>query len=153
MDMNTSKTKLFLMELIIIILFFSLAGAVCMNLFTQAKLQSTASTELTNAMLEAQAAAEVARDTNTGVEDTLAGFPQAVRDADGFTVYYDEKWAPASGPEGAAYSMKVAFADEGDMIKARIGVSKQDGNEIYGIDTVRFKGIQGAQPESGVAAQ
>ncbi|MDL2237765.1 hypothetical protein LJC56_08060 [Christensenellaceae bacterium OttesenSCG-928-K19] len=136
MDIRTSKTKLFLMELIIIILFFSIAGAVCMNLFTQAKLMSVSSTETTNAMLEAQAAAEVVRNTNGDVRTTewLQG---AVEEENGYSVYYDEKWKAQQDSAGAVYRMQVVFSEEGSLVNADIVVSKAE-KELFQLTAARY---------------
>lgn len=46
---KTSRSGLFLLELMIVILFFAVTSAVCVNLFVQAHLTSTAGGELTAA--------------------------------------------------------------------------------------------------------
>ena len=63
--MNSSKSSLFLMELILSILFFSLASAVCVQLFVKSHLISRQSTDLTNSVNLAQDVAEI----YTGVLD------------------------------------------------------------------------------------
>ncbi|HBU11848.1 MAG TPA: hypothetical protein DEB31_03725 [Clostridiales bacterium] len=136
MDIRTSKTKLFLMELIIIILVFSIAGAVCIDLFAQARLLSVNSTDTTNAMIEAQSAAEMVRNTN-GDPRSVAGFPQAAVSEDGYTVYYDANWGALPGSEGAVYQMRVAFSQEGNLFAADITVEKA-GAALYQINTVRY---------------
>ena len=55
---KTSRSGLFLLELMIVILFFAVTSAVCVNLFVQAHLTSTAGGELTAATREVQSAAE-----------------------------------------------------------------------------------------------
>ena len=49
---KTSRSGLFLLELMIVILFFAVTSAVCVNLFVQAHLTSTAGGELTAATRE-----------------------------------------------------------------------------------------------------
>ncbi len=58
MQNSSSKTGLFLMELIIAILFFSLAGAVCIRLFVRSHIISEQSVELNHSVLWAQNTAE-----------------------------------------------------------------------------------------------
>ena len=55
---KTSRSGLFLLELMIVILFFAVTSAVCVNLFVQAHLTRTAGAELTAATREVQSAAE-----------------------------------------------------------------------------------------------
>ena len=54
-----SKTSLFLMELIISILFFSISGAICIELFVKAHSLSKESVELNNSVLWTQNVSEV----------------------------------------------------------------------------------------------
>lgn len=54
-----SKTSLFLMELIISIMFFSVSGAICIELFVKAHTLSEESVELNNSVLWTQNIAEV----------------------------------------------------------------------------------------------
>ncbi|WP_049945904.1 hypothetical protein [Butyrivibrio sp. LC3010] len=54
-----SKTSLFLMELIIAILFFSISGAICVQLFVQSHSLSEASVEMNNSILWTQNISEV----------------------------------------------------------------------------------------------
>ena len=54
-----SKTSLFLMELIISILFFSVSGAICIELFVKAHALSEESVELNNSVLWTQNISEV----------------------------------------------------------------------------------------------
>ncbi|WP_035786547.1 hypothetical protein [Butyrivibrio sp. XPD2002] len=54
-----SKTSLFLMELIIAILFFSISGAICVQLFVRAHTLSETSVEMNNSVLWTQNISEV----------------------------------------------------------------------------------------------
>ena len=63
--MNSSKSSLFLMELILSILFFSLASVVCVQLFVKSHLISEQSTDSSNAVNLSQDVAEI----YTGVLD------------------------------------------------------------------------------------
>ena len=54
-----SKTSLFLMELIIAILFFSISGAICVQLFVKAHMLSETSVEMNNSVLWTQNISEV----------------------------------------------------------------------------------------------
>ncbi len=42
MEIKSSKTKLFLIELIVVIFFFAVSSVVCVNLFARARLMSIA---------------------------------------------------------------------------------------------------------------
>ena len=72
MQSSSSRTSLFLMELIIAILFFSLAGAVCIQLFVRAHIISGKSVELNYSVLWAQNTAELFYGCNGDTEQMAA---------------------------------------------------------------------------------
>lgn len=57
--MKKSKSSLFLMELIIVIFFFSLTSAVCLEIFVKAHLVGENTKDLNNAVLYAENAGEL----------------------------------------------------------------------------------------------
>ena len=62
--MNRSKSSLFLLELLIIIAFFSVASAVCMQLFAIAHNNSTRSTSVQRAVINSTSVANAFKATN-----------------------------------------------------------------------------------------
>lgn len=68
---NTSRTGLFLMELILAILFFSLSGSVCVQLFIQAHTISNNSVVLNHSILQAQNIAETFYGCNGDVDEMM----------------------------------------------------------------------------------
>ena len=135
MEIKSSKTKLFLIELIVVIFFFAVSSVVCVNLFASARMMSLSSTETTNAMLRAQAAAEIFR--GSGNPRTSGAFGTASANANGYTVYYDASWSGITDAAEAAYQMNVAFSEEARLIKASITVQKGSA-ELFHIDTARY---------------
>ncbi len=69
---TTRKSSLFLMELIIAILFFSLSAAVCVRLFAASYLLGQQSTYRDVAMLQAQSMAELFRAADGEVDSVLS---------------------------------------------------------------------------------
>ena len=69
---TTSKSALFLMELIIAIFFFSLASAVCIQLFVKAHLMGTSNTNKNHALLWAQNIAETYTGTGADFNATVS---------------------------------------------------------------------------------
>ncbi len=86
-----SKTPLFLMELIIMLLVFSASAAVCLRAFAGAKRISEESSRLDTAVLEAQAAAEYWKASHGDIEETAERMG-ALPDEDSFKIYYEEEW-------------------------------------------------------------
>lgn len=107
-----SRSSLFLMELILVILFFSIAGAICIQIFAKAHLLSRSASELNRAVALAQSAAAGLEAGDGSLEDLNLQFPDGITgtDTDGnvsqFTVYYDSDWNPC-GKASASYSLTV----------------------------------------------
>ena len=117
-------SSLSLMELILAILFFSVASAVCVEFFVKAHLMSRDSERLTHAVNECSGAAEIlctADSLTEGIE--LLGmqypdgdypeFPEAASDFEAF-VYYDDSYLPCE-QDLAAYVMAFHLTQEGQM--------------------------------------
>ncbi len=86
-----SKTPLFLMEIVIMLLVFSLSAAVCLQIFVGARGISEESRRLDRAVLEAQTAAEYWKATGGDLDETAA-LMHTQAGNDGFSVFYEEEW-------------------------------------------------------------
>ena len=93
--MSRSKSGLFLMELIIVITFFAVAGAVCMQLFAAAHRLSTRSIGMQMAVISAQSAAESFKAAG-GDMDLMASLLGGTFEGDLLVLGFDENWVPAS---------------------------------------------------------
>ena len=96
---SSSKISLFLMELIIAIMFFSLASAVCVRLFSSAHIMSEDSINLNNAVTWSQNLSEAFYGSKGQLKELEKLYPQAFistdeSDADKNTIilFFDEKW-------------------------------------------------------------
>ena len=77
---NSSKSGIFLMELILSILFFSIAAAVCVKLFVTAHRLSDQSVNLNHAVAMAESIAEAFYGCNGNVGELETLFPDAGMD-------------------------------------------------------------------------
>ena len=77
---NSSKSGIFLMELILSILFFSIAAAVCVKLFVTAHRLSDQSVNLNHAVAMAESIAEAFYGCNGNVRELETLFPDAGMD-------------------------------------------------------------------------
>ncbi len=98
---NSSRTGLFLMELILAVLFFSLAGAICVQLFVNSHIVSQNSVDLNNGVLWAQNTAEAFYGCNGDVKEMSALFSNCLYEtaADGsdlLILFFDEEFQPAA---------------------------------------------------------
>ncbi|MCR5268475.1 MAG: hypothetical protein K6E16_08160 [Lachnospiraceae bacterium] len=137
-NLPKSKTSLFLMELIIVILFFSIASAVCMQLFAKSHTIGKQTQELNHAVAIAQSYAEVMRGTDGSMESILAAFPDAVAEDNYFEVFYDEQFQVCA-PDKAAYVSDVTITPNGAIQNMEIRIVKlSDYSEIYTLNATKY---------------
>ncbi len=111
---HTSKSSLFLIELIIAILFFSLAAVVCVQLFSASYLATKEIEYRDTAILEAQTAAEIFRN-----ED---GDMDAVANALNATICGENLYSYTIIEEEVEYQVLLQVSGEEDLPRADIQV-------------------------------
>lgn len=130
MNRKNSRSALFLMELILAILFFAAASAVCVQLFVRANLISRNTQDLNQAMAGAQSAAAALQAKEGDLAacgDLLEG---AAMEGDTLVVGYDDDWQPADSAQ-AAYLLQVvpAEGEELQIVVTRV----QDGDVLISL--------------------
>jgi len=103
-----SKSHTFMMEFIIVVLFFSICAATCIMAFAKADAVSKGSRELNRGMLIAQSAAETFK---------------AYGATDQALAYYDADFKPCEAADGV-YILEVQCDLKSEMKQAVITVSK-----------------------------
>jgi len=136
---SKSKTSLFLMELIITILFFSVCAAVCMQLFVQTHLLGQKTRELNHAVATAQGCAEVMRGTDGSIDEILKFYPSAVSDNETFLeVYYDSDFKVCEYTD-AAYVADITLKPNGAIQNMDINIVRMDDLEvIYSLNCTKY---------------
>ena len=123
--MKASKSAIFLFELMIVILVFTFAAAICSQIFASAHNMSTESHDLTMSSINAQSVAEYykAGNPNTG------------------PVYFDSEWN-ATGEADATYRIELSEQDAGpQMREAYVNVYKKDiEDSIFSLHVKEFVG-------------
>lgn len=113
----SSRSGLFLLELIISILFFSLASAVCIQLFVKAHLLDKNNRELTHSVKLTENFAEVFTSVKGDVSMLSSIYPDAdittdsIYEKQDFSMYYNAEWNSCHSTE-ASYHLTVSFASE-----------------------------------------
>lgn len=123
---SNSSLSLFLMELIIAILFFSLAAAVCVRLFVSAHIMAENTEDLNNATIWSQNLAEAFTGTDGDLRRLDELFPGAYIASDAgdgsegtMILFFDRDWEQMTeAPSGAAYEV---------ILK----ITKRDASEVY----------------------
>ena len=154
MNNNARKTGLLLMELIIAILFFSLAATICIQLFVKSHMISERSIALNHSILLAQNTAEIFYATNGDPEKmaSLLGCGEssgtaAIADSDNastLTLFYTDKFDcldPAEAASAVFQQTILLYADSDPaLITCHIVISElSSGDVIYSLDTTLFQ--------------
>ncbi len=137
---RASSSTLFLMELIISILFFSLAATVCVAVFVRAHILSRSAKELNMATNLSCDAAEIIR-SQTSLTGVQSIFTREYRNADiagsgeecRVTLYFDEDFKGINS-DHAVYTELIHIASEDGSFHITIDFNGTDGNTIYSLE-------------------
>lgn len=127
--MKHSKSGLFLMELIIVLLFFSLASTICIQLFVKSSTLSSDTMDLTYAVTQAQNLAEGFIASNGDAKLMQENFPQLVAAGDNCLLL----------AENGYISMITFSIGESGLIQGDIAIYPKDSAEsIYSLQVQRY---------------
>lgn len=135
---RAKSSSLFLLELILAILFFSIASAVCVQFFVKSHLLSQDARELNISATEASNVAElisVSSDTQTAIDLIISAYPEAkTSDPNTVSIYYDDNFL-TSNEEHALYCLQVDFSQEGTMLTGTLNMMDlKEEDSIYSLD-------------------
>lgn len=120
---HNNTSSLFLLELILAVLFFSVASALCIQIFTKAHLMSQDARDLNFAVNEVSSMAEQMPDGT--LQDAAA--------------YYDSSYASCEKAD-AVYVLTVHYEPEDTLLKAHISMDTIDDNRnIYTLDVTKHR--------------
>ena len=120
---HNNTSSLFLLELILAVLFFSVASALCIQIFTKAHLMSQDARDLNFAVNEVSSMAEQMPDDS--LQDAAA--------------YYDSSYASCEKAD-AVYVLTVHYEPEHTLLKAHISMDTvTDNRNIYTLDVTKHR--------------
>ena len=120
---HNNTSSLFLLELILAVLFFSVASALCIQIFTKAHLMSQDARDLNFAVNEVSSMAEQMPD------DSLQNA----------TAYYNSSYASCEKAD-AVYVLTVHYEPEDTLLKAHISMDTvADNRNIYTLDVTKHR--------------
>ena len=120
---HNNTSSLFLLELILAVLFFSVASALCIQIFTKAHLMSQDARDLNFAVNEVSSMAEHMSDGT--LQDAAA--------------YYDSSYASCEKAD-AVYVLTVHYEPEDTLLKAHISMDTiADNRNIYTLDVTKHR--------------
>lgn len=124
---TANPSSLFLLELIFAILFFSVASAVCVQVFVKSHTLSTEAHDLTQASRRAEDVAELITastsldDMKNLLEDTYSDSVEI--SSEDFTVFYDSDFVHCS-QETAAWQLSGTWSLNGQLLDVQLDVAK-----------------------------
>ena len=144
---HNNTSSLFLLELILAVLFFSVASALCIQIFTKAHLMSQDARDLNFAVNEVSSKAEqisagtLHSDTAASSDDT-ASDPSTQMPDDSLqdaAAYYDSGYASCEKAD-AVYVLTVHYEPENTLLKAHISMDTiADNRNIYTLDVTKHR--------------
>lgn len=144
---HNNTSSLFLLELILAVLFFSVASALCIQIFTKAHLMSQDARNLNFAVNEVSSMAEqisagtLHSDTAPSSGDT-ASDPSTQMPDDSLqdaAAYYDSSYASCEKAD-AVYVLTVHYEPEDTLLKAHISMDTvADNRNIYTLDVTKHR--------------
>lgn len=131
-------SKLFLMELIIAIFFFSVIVTICVQLFAGAYTMSVHSRELVQSVNLASNVAEYYRVWDWQEESWQEVFPQGEWQGEDWQIAYDKTWQPDKGR--IQYMLRLGLDSRDGLHGARITISDEvAGRVIYELTVKRTR--------------
>lgn len=120
---HNNTSSLFLLELILAVLFFSVASALCIQIFTKAHLMSQDARDLNFAVNEVSSMAEQMPDDS--LQDAAA--------------YYNSSYASCEKAD-AVYVLTVHYEPEDTLLKAHISMDTiADSRNIFALDVTKHR--------------
>lgn len=146
--MKTSKSSLFLMELIIVILFFSLSSAVCVRLFFNAHMLEKETIAMTHAEIAMQDCAELVSSANGDItivkdmlckQDFLFEFSDSIFAEENILLGYDDEWNSLTREQfyASQYLVYIKFAgDNAEGMLSNVSICVYENLPWEGTDDV-----------------
>ena len=130
-----SKTGLFLMEMILVLLFLSLSCAACIRILAAARENRIRTEEWIHIQALTTSAGEIMEGTDGSDQSFLSAFPGGTSRDQVLTWYYDSGWEPCTEKE-AARKMELTLASTALEKKGTLSFSRMYGTDrdIYSVD-------------------
>lgn len=142
---KNSRSGLFLMEMIISILFFSITSAITVQLFVKAHNIDDQSVSLSQGSIILQNVAEVFRSCDGDFVQTSQQFDDLIseRKENCFLIYYNENWDASSHPSQNGYTLEAVFSESDQLRTLNLSIySNQDNQIILELNVLKNKPLE-----------
>ena len=131
MKRQSSKSLVYLTEILLALAIFALCSSVCVGLFALSHRISGRSSALNHAIVVAQSYAEAFKANDT--EEAIARAVEGSAVNEGPLIYFDAAWKAAKR-ESAAYVLSLNLRREGRLRFAEIVVSDAKGLALFALE-------------------
>lgn len=132
---NNTRSSLFLLELMIAILFFSLGSAVCVQVFVKAHTLNESARDLNFASTQISSVSSVIKYTDGTLPSLQKYYPHIKKTQEGFTIFYDRDYQECGEKDLAFYQLSITLEDRESMITAHLQMKKQkDDSLLYELE-------------------
>ena len=139
MQIDKSKSGLFLMELIVATLVLAVTSIICIRIFLSAKMLSNKSTVLTNAVIETRNTAELITGAG-GKLDKVCKFYSVEENNGSVEIYFNKEFNLCKKDEGI-YLIKINSEYDKNFVVSDIIYSEaKNKTEIYSLNLKTYKG-------------
>lgn len=138
---NYSKSQIFLLEFIIVVLFFTICSTICISVFIKADRISKDSSRDVNALIVAQNAAECFKASDSADPGEYLKINE-IKDGNYF-IYYDKEF-DAADKNSATYTLKINLAEtDENIVTAGISVyEEKEKTAFYTLKADKYIGEQ-----------
>lgn len=141
---QSSRSRYFLVELLVNCLLFAVAAAICLAIFAHGNMTGKKSAALSMAVAEAQNVAESVKAAEGDLQ-ALGSLLDAGEERGVYTLLYDADWQRLPDDADAVYELQAFVAiDEKNMLQAEISVTDKDGI-IYTLRVLRYLGAKSGE--------
>lgn len=138
---TANPSSLFLLELIFAILFFSVASAVCVQVFVKSHILNQEAQILTLASQKTRDAAELLASTDS-LSESFTILKDSYSDCcteqkDSVTIFYDEDFSPCSA-HVSVYQLTVEIQEKSRLLCAHFTVSSAEEPSIFELETKHY---------------
>ena len=130
------RSSLFLMELIIAILFFSLAATICVRIFVKSHALEQESVDLNHAVNAATSVAEIFRSQENVYSVLQEHFPTGELAENAYHIFYDTDWN-LCGASDADYIVTLHTKPSAPFLLGTVDVTHGE-NALYQLDLKKY---------------
>lgn len=132
MGQKRNGSHLILMELMLVLFFFAICGAILLQVFVKSHNISIKAKELTETKNYVTQAAELFESGCITIDGYQKYFPKMEGSQGQYQGYFDKKWNMTS-KKNAVYQMTIRLEEKGKNVEGKITMSKGK-NQIYQLD-------------------